>query len=327
MDDTDRKLLDLLNSEPRMHYREFAKRLGISTQAVHHRMQALTKSGVILGIYANVSIRYLGAVPVNIFGRSRTMSIDETLDKLGESELSSAAVVAGGNFLYVLGLLREISELDGYAEFVKRVGEMPEPTVGIYCLDAGLANDYLDGGKRKHSYRELTPLDLEIITSLKDDARKSIVDIAKEIGVSTKTVRRRLSDMISDGSLDFDVHWDPTSGGDIIIFLHVNLRDGADKGDVGRRLISKYCPLQLAYMRSFSNLPAFLLCILVSDKMTEIRKVLREIEEDKDVLAIMPNLRYRQRVYTPWRRRLPAVWAGPSRKTGAHKLQSGLKRL
>jgi DNA-binding Lrp family transcriptional regulator len=327
MDDTDRKLLILIATNPRIHIQELAKRLGISKQAVHRRMQVLTEIGVIKGMIAGISIPYLDAVPVIVFGRSKTASIEETLDRLGESEFSNLAAVAGGNFLYLLGVLRNISELDSYAEFVKRVAEMPEPTVGIACLDGGLMPPYsVDGGRgrRKQSYKELSPLDLKIIASLKDNARRPIADIADMVGVTPKTVRRHLEDMISDGSLDMTVPVDLPSGGDMLLIMHVNLRDGADKGEVGRRLLSKHY-FQDQYVRTFINLPGFLMWVFWSDKMTEIRKVLIEIGEDEDVLSVMLNFVYLERMYTTWRDKLPEVLARPSKKARTHNLHSGLR--
>lgn len=323
MDDTDRKILLLISADPRIHFRELAKRLGISTQAVHHRVRIMTKIGVIQGITADISIYYLDAVPVMVFGRSKTASIEETLTKLGESEFSKIVVVAGGNFLYVLGELRNISELDSYVEFVKRAGEMPEPTVGISYLDSGIRPDYIGGGKRKQSYKELSQLDLRIIASLKDNARTPIADIAHRVGVSAKTARRHLEDMISEGSLDLNVPWDPASGEDIYTIVHVNLRDGSDKVEVSKRLLSKY---PLAFVRSYSNIPGLLLCALCSDKMTETRRILREINEDEDVLTIMFNLNYFERKYTTWRDKLPAVRMRPSEKARTHNLPSGLRK-
>ena len=125
MDDTDRKLLILLAANPRMPLQGLAKRLAISRQAVHRRLEVLTKIGVLQGTSARVSIRYLDAVTVLVFGRSRTESIEETLNRLGVSSLTRRVVVAGGNFLYVVGYLREISELGDYVEFVTRTAEMP----------------------------------------------------------------------------------------------------------------------------------------------------------------------------------------------------------
>ncbi|HEX7392822.1 MAG TPA: winged helix-turn-helix transcriptional regulator [Thermoplasmata archaeon] len=325
MDDTDRKLLVLIGANPRIHIRDLAKRLGISRQAVDHRMQILTKIGVIKGMIAGISIPYLDAVPVTVFGKSMTASVEKTFDRLGESEFSRRVVVTGGNFLYVVGFLRNISELGSYVEFVKRAAEMPEPTVGINCLDDGLSPDYpVDGvGKRKQSYKELSPLDLKIIASLKDNARRPVADIADMVGASAKTVRRHLENMMSEGSLDLSMPSDLALGGDMFLVTHVNLRDGADKGEVGRRLLSK-SPFQDQYMRTFSNLPSLLIWVFWSGKMTEIRKALREVGEDEDVLAVMVNFAFLERIYTTWRDKLPEVRTRPSEKTNAHNLHSGL---
>jgi len=315
MDDTDRKLLVLINSNPRAHYRELAKRLGISRQAVHRRIRVLTETGVIQGVFARVSIPYLDAVSVAISGVSKTASIEKTLDRLGESEFTHRVVVAGGNYLYVVGLLRNISELDGFSEFVKRAAEMPAPSVGIYNLDDGLMPYPVDGSeKRKLSYKELTPLDLRIIASLKGDARRSLADIADMVGVSAKTVRRHLEDMISDGSLDLSAPMDLTSGGDLFLVMHVNIKGGADKIEVGRRLLSKkYFHDQ--YIRTYSNIPGLLGWIFWSDKMTEIRKALRETGEDEDVQSVMLNFAYIERLYPTWRDKLPEISARPSKNT------------
>lgn len=327
MDDTDRKLLILMGANPRIHVQELAKRLGISRQAVDRRTQTLMKTGVIKGMIAGISIPYLDAVPVTVFGRSTAASTERALDRLGESEFSRRAVVTGGNSLYVVGFLRNISELGSYVEFVKRAGEIPEPIVGINCLDDGLSPDYpVDGvGKRKQSYKELSPLDLKIIASLKDDARRPIADIADVVGVSAKTVRRHLEDMMSEGSLDMSVPSDLALGGDMFLVTHVNLRAGADKVEVGRRLLSK-SPFQDQYIRTFSNLPGLLIWVFWSGKMAEIRKVLREVGEDEDVIAVMPNFAYLERIYATWRDKLPAVRAHPSKNVRTHNVQSGPRK-
>lgn len=317
MDDTDRKLLIILGAEPRIHYRELAKRLGLSRQAVHHRVQVLTERGVIKGTIAGISIPYLDAITVGVFGRSRTAAVEGALDKLGECELTRRAVVAGGNFLYVVGFLRDVSELGGYVEFVKRTAEMPEPTVGIYCVDDGLSPYYsVDGSeKRKQSYKELTPLDLRIIATLKDNARRPVAEIASMLGVSARTVRRHLKDMMSDGSLEMCMPADLLSGGDHFLVAHVSLRDGADKVEVGRGLLSKY-QFQDAYVRTFSNLPSLLLWVFWSGKMNEIRRAVREVGEDPEVQAVMLNFAYLERMYATWRDKLPEARMRPIRKAG-----------
>ena len=315
MDDTDRKLMLLLYENPRMHYLELAKRLGISRQAVNHRMQTLSKSGVFRSMKAIISVGYLDAVPAAVWGRSETRSVEKTLDRLGENEFVGRVVVAGGNYIYVLGVLRNTSELDGYVSFVKRAAEMPEPTVGMANLDDDVMPEWASGGKRKQVYKELSPLDLRIIASLKDNARRPTAKIADMLRVSAKTVRRHLENMRSEGSLDFDEPWDVPSGEDMLTLVHVNLKAHADKSEVARRLLSRD-PIHANYLRSFSNLPRFLLGLINSDKMSVIRRILGEIGEDEDVLSVTPNLVYIERLYANWAENLPAIWISAPEKAG-----------
>ena len=322
MDDTDRKLLILIGENPRFHFRELAQTLRISRQAVHHRLKVLMKAGIVRGHYAGVSVAYSNAIPVAVCGRSRTASIDETLDELGGSELVRRVVVAGGNHLYVIGYLREISELDRFAEFVRRTAEMPDPLVGIYCLDDGLMPHYfVDGSARdRDDYRALTPLDLKIIAAIKDDARKPIAEVAQSIGVSNKTVRRHLTSMISEGSLELQTVVDLGSGGDLFFIMHVQLENGADKRAVGRRLLSRdYFRDQ--YIRTFSNIPGLLMWVFWSQDINHVRTALNETEEDADVRSVTLNFAYLERVYhTTWLDKMPGI---PPKKPMPRKAKSG----
>ena len=319
MDDTDRKLLILRGQNARIHLQELARRLGITRQAVYKRLQALERAGVFKGVFAGVSVRYLDAVPIAICGWSSTVSMDQTLDKLGESELTRRVLVAGGNYLYVIGFLRSLAELDEYAEFVRRTAEMPDPLVGIYNLDDGLMAYSVDGsGRSKQTYRDLSPLDLRIIASLKDNARKSIADIAGTIGASTKTVRRHLEKMVAEGSVDFDTPLDMESAGDLLLVMHVNLKEGADKILVGKRLLSKHMfPDQ--YIRTHSNIPGLLMWVFWSDKMSSIREAVKETGSDKDVRSVMLNFTYIERLYPTWRDKLLETTEGiPRHKDPTH---------
>jgi DNA-binding Lrp family transcriptional regulator len=324
MDDIDRKLDILLCSEPRIHLRELASRLGISRQAVHHRVQAMMKSGVMKRARASISISYLDAVPVCVFGRSGTALVDRTLDRLGENEFTHRVVVAGGNYVYVVGVLREVSELGGYVEFVKRTAEMPEPTVGIYCLDDGLTPRYsVDGsGRRERKFRELSPLDLKIIAQLRDDARKPVTNVARALKVSPKTVRRHLDAMILDGSMEISVPADLALAGDFLSVMNITLKDGANKLDMGRRLLSA-CNFQDTYVRTYLNLPNHLAWVFWSNDMAEVRKAARMVAEDTAVEAVMLNFVYQERLYKTWKDRLGENQTHAPKRAGRAKNARG----
>lgn len=303
MDESDRKLMLYLAKDPRMPYRELAEKLGVSVQAVHRRIQVLMKMGVLRSFEASVSIRHLGAIPVMVFGRSNTSSLEETMKKFAKNEMTSSVLVAGGNYLYVVALLKSISDLERYADFVKKAGDMPEPTIGIYSLDAGLAPDFMDGGRRTSEKGELTALDKRIVSALRKDCRKAVADVADEVGVSSRTVTRRLDRMLEEGLVDLVVPMDPTMTGDIVSTVHIHLKDGAAKKDVGARLLNKFTP-RMWYIRSFTNMPNFLLGVVCTDTMNELRGILEKIVIDADVKTLVPNIWYADYIFETWRDRL-----------------------
>ena len=305
IEDLDRKLMLLLYGDPRISLNDIAGHLGISRQAAHHRMKVLERLGVFKNTRAMISGHYFGVIPVAIWGRSESTPVERALDRLAESNLTSCVRVAGGNELFVMASLRSVSELDGYVEFVRREAEMSDPTVGMVCFGDGINPESFDGWRRKERYGRLTSLDFKIVTSLQENARKPSADIAQELGVSAKTVRRHLSSMISDHSLVFVQPLDLASGEDMLTMLYLDLRSGSNKVKVGRRLIAKD-PLHIVYFRSFSNLPNFLFGLISSNKMKEIQRLVKETREDEDVLAVVPNLLYQERIYRTWDQEMTA---------------------
>lgn len=327
MDSTDQKLANLLAVDPRMHLNEIARRLGISKQAVHHRMKSLRERGALKGAVAGISFAYLNAVPVGVFGRSNVACAEDVLDRLGDSEFTRRVIVAGGNYLYVVGQLRTISELDKYAEFVRRTAEMPEPTVGIYCLeDVPMPDYHVDGiNPRRKSYRPLTDLDMKIIASLRDDARRPIAEIAAKVGTSAKTVKRHMDSMMADGSLELHMVQDAPLGGHLLSIIHIGLRDGADKAEVARGLLSRNRSLD-CYVRMFSNLPRCLFLVFWSESMTEMRHVLRDVSKDEAVESAMMNIGCFERIYDcTWRDALLDDWMRQHGRPGTrgHGLMPG----
>ena len=321
MDDTDRVLVLLLEQNPRMSLRELSKRLGISRQSLHRRLQGLARMGVFRNLRACVAGDYIDEFAVAIWGRSDSTSLDSTLERLGKSKFTWRVEVLGGNALFVIAGLVKISDLSAYVEFVKDAAEMSEPTVGVMCYENGIN---LFDREKKESYKELSPLDLKIINQLQDDARKPATEIAKAVGVSAKTAQKHLDEMISEGSMVFNQPWDVTSGGVMLTLFFVKLRSGADKVRAAKRLLSKD-PVHLTYLRSFSNIPGLLIGLLSSEHMREIRKILREIAEDEDVLTVTPNLIYDERIYWDQDPRSPGTTEQSTKKARKKKAPSVLK--
>ena len=98
MEDTDRRILELLAADGRMSFTDLGKETGLSTSAVHHRVKRLESRGLIRGYAATVDHDELG-LPVTAFISIRPIDPsqpDDSPERLrGIPEIESCWSVAG----------------------------------------------------------------------------------------------------------------------------------------------------------------------------------------------------------------------------------------
>ena len=280
MDKTDLIICQLLLTNSRISYRELAEKLDLSVTAVHNRIQTLLDMGIIRKFTASLSILAQNAIHILIFGNSKVISINNLKPKLEKHGSIYWLAVAGGNSLYIGAYIRNIAELDELVKFVRETAEMPEPTVGITGspIPAVLKNSHLK--------TDLCELDYKIIRSLKDDSRKPISDICNEIGVSAKTVRRRLDYMRKNFLIQLSIEWYPDESNDIISIFHIHFKNESNPNSADI-ILQKYYPRTLFYW-SFSNIPGsyvFLIWTPTSKELREIRESLEWAEQQHKILA------------------------------------------
>ena len=295
MDATDVRLSQMLMVNSRVPYREMASKLGISVQAVHRRMQVLREMGVVRDWVAVPSSDALGAIDLMVFGASRSRNMEEVEEALGRSENVDSAYIASGNVLYVGALLRDISELEGLTEHVRVSAVMPEPRVGIF---SGQGRPL-----RERGVAPLTELEHRIIASLHRDTRKSVADVAAELGISARTVNRHIGRMARDGLVNFSIRWFPCECRDIIAMFQVELRPGADRAAVRSALVRGHGAHVVEAM-VFSNLPNLLILVTWSTSSKEVEELQRAIEADGSVSSVMADILYKGCPFDSWRDKL-----------------------
>ena len=297
MDKTDVILCQLLMANSRLSYRKLAEKLDLSVTAVHNRIQSLIEMGIIRKFTAKPSIYSQNAVHIFIFGNSKTNSIRDLSSKLEKHGSIYWLSVGGGNVLYMGAYLKNIAELEPLARFVKEKAEIPEPTVGITFspIPPFLRNLKVDS--------KLCELDYKIIRCLNDDSRKATSVIAEEIGVSAKTVSRRLTRMINNYLIELSIDWYPDASNDIISAFHIHLKPDANPNtpDV---IIQKYYPNTLFYW-GFSNIPNEYIFFVWTPTSKELKDIRDKIEQEPAIQSVTPNIIYTGYVLKSWRDEIP----------------------
>jgi DNA-binding Lrp family transcriptional regulator len=299
MDETDLRLLAILNANSRMPFRELAEKLGISVQAVHRRVQDLTQSHVISCFTANLSIKYLKAVPIGVSGISRAENLQEVLKELGNHD-STVIVHGSGDFVSIMALLRSISDLEEYVAFVKKTLLMDKPAVG---LPSAMGYATLERTAAPEVPFELSPLDYRMILSLHRNSRKEIVEIAQELGVSAATVKRRLARLVDARAVEFSTEFHPGDQNGFSTMTILRLRSGTDKGPFFARLKERYGP-RMIFMSTFSNDPDTVSLFMWSASMKDSRDMEASFRTDPSVESCNHYIIQYKHQFPTWRARL-----------------------
>jgi len=217
MDETDLRLCLLLRENSRIPYRELADKVELSVNAVHSRVGNLVESGIIDGFHANLGDGATKeSLKVLIHGESRFEELDDVVKELSKDKNTFKMFSTSDDYLYIYGILPDISEMSDYVEYIPEVAGMDTPEVFLPSVPKTSQNEDL----------ELKGSDYEIINSLHQDSRKSLSQVADEIGVSTKTVRRRIDKMEEAGAIDYTISWYPIYSDDFIGILHCKVLEG-----------------------------------------------------------------------------------------------------
>lgn len=180
-----------LRSGGRESYVTVAKKLGIDDQTVRSTIERMQKSGFLKGWSVSLNPHIIGMQcgSVIVKGNERaTPSKDKVISQLQDVE----GVVALFSFLDDPGF-RLVFFYEDRADF-----ERKSRLVSSIC---GVTKPYASWEIPFPPSRiKLKKTDWQIIQSLMGDSRKNVSEIAEEIGVSTRTVRRRLDSMTEDNS-------------------------------------------------------------------------------------------------------------------------------
>ncbi|MDG6905611.1 MAG: AsnC family transcriptional regulator [Nitrososphaerota archaeon] len=289
MDETDIKICQLLLGNSRLPYDYMAGKLNLSINAVHKRVKGLVDVGTIRRFVAHPSLLAVNAINIWIFGRSRSTRILDLHLRLKNNDSTYWVAYSGGAYLYVGAYLRDISELESYSDFVKTEAEMEDLTIGI-----------LPSFPKRTSDDEFHRVDYQIISSLHNDSRKPLTDVASELGVTVKTVRSRLERMIERNLIEITLEWYPDASDDIVALLHLTLKPEAKKVDVSNSLIGNFSP-NLLFTIPFGNIPNTLVSFAWTNTMRQLETLRAKTAELEGVDSVNLNVLQIGYSYDTWR--------------------------
>ncbi len=272
MDKTDLFIIRSLLENSRLTYRELADILDMSVSGIHKRIRNLEDDGIINTYIARPSLIALKYLWVAIFGTSSAKSMDIVSKELGQHENVSMVCITGGKFLYIKAYLRYISELQEYSSHVSKVAQISEPTIGIISVP------YMT------TPEPLTSIDYKILKTLNRDARKPVSDIVDDVGLSAKTVRKRLNRMIENNLVTFTIQWTPAYANSYFTIFYLKINKNTNLNSTIQNLNQKFTQ-NIAYCLTFSNIPHLILLCTLTKTSKDTQRIQEELQTEgfKDI--------------------------------------------
>ena len=268
MDEIDISLSMILMTNSRIPYKELAEKFDMSVNSIHKRVKSLVDLGVIQGFRSKLGfVNFPGITNIIIFGLSDIRQKKQLINKLGENEYIYNVTQGSGNSFYIHAYLRNIGELDSLVSFIRKIGNLTDLIVGIDKRMPLIPFEEIH-------FKPPTDLDYLIINSLKDNSRKSISDIALEVGASTKTIRRRLDRLTENYLIQFHIDWYPDKTGIIPSMINLKLDPAKiiDDKELKDKLI-KIFGSKILFTWSFSNLPNLKIISIWTQSMKELQEL------------------------------------------------------
>jgi len=207
LDDLDLSILKMLTTNSRRSDHSIARKLQVTTNTVKNRIRNLMKEGVLLGFETHLSATFFNAthcwLSAQLYGSELEEKIVEELSKIDKV---SFIMPTTENLMLIAMDFFNSTDLDNTMQRISRIKEI----TGI--------NTFIYSSQHIHKKIEISPLDWKIIKCIRLNSRKSPSEIAKECGVSTRTVNRRLRRLHDGGVIHHTIVFDPMASKGTIVY-------------------------------------------------------------------------------------------------------------
>jgi Lrp/AsnC family leucine-responsive transcriptional regulator len=207
LDQTDKKILNILAVNCRTPYREIANTLGMSATAIKNRVDDMVAGGVIAEFVVRFSAAMISAEVMIVWlktdgAEDREQFVSEIAANRGVMQI---VPLYGGDYL-VAAEFTSTLEMANLAEALKSNRHVTFTEMHTILFQRGKKTN-------------LTNLQLRVLKALLKDARMQITDIARETGLTVRLVRKTLRELKESEAIDFSLRWRLNMGGRMTFLL------------------------------------------------------------------------------------------------------------
>jgi DNA-binding Lrp family transcriptional regulator len=278
MDDKDIEILKLLLFDGRMAYESIAKKVKLTPYLVKKKIKNLVDLGVIMKFTTNLNfLMFQRSVCYTLADIKEGTDQEELLTRIGKLDAFTGGAISLQNKMQIIHTYSDDHDFKKNLEILMEFEEIENVENFILLIPPSL------GFKEKR----LTKTDWKIINSIKGNCRKTDVEVANELGLSSKTVRRRLNYMKENNIILFMIDLD-TSAADFLSYLLIVKFQKTASESFNRiiKIVKDYF-----YVWRVANQEAFIFTVFIN-KLRDIDEQVKQIEKIpyiKEVISFLPT--------------------------------------
>ena len=218
MDPVDLRIIGSLDGDARKSFAQIASELGISSRLVQRRVANMIRSGFIRGfdVIFDTSLVGLGEATCDAYLRGKT-SVEEVRNNLLKLPAINQVLTLVGGTLVIRIVYQNRTELEQTLAQITGLRGIDDIKYEIAPL--ALTRQAL-----------VSRNDWQIIRTLDHRARVEFATLAKNVEMSSKTIKRRVSWLVRQGVIRFGVDIDVSKAQDLFLYiLVIQLARGASK--------------------------------------------------------------------------------------------------
>ena len=264
MDEEDVRICRALIIDSRISYDDLARELDMSIPAVHKRLKGLVESGVVQAFTAGLDIAALGGTSAMVYGHSPLASVQEAADRLRMDGRTWLILVSGGGMMHCMAFLRKGEPLEDYISVVRCSLSMEDAQGHLHLLRPG--------GRRLGTTEVAAPttLEIRILRAMKDDSRRRASEMAEDLGVSARTINKKLVSMRKEGKAVFTIRWSADYSKEAVALVHLRLGAEGRKAHEAVPILFNRFQKELVILSAFQDRPDLLVCTVWGENMRGI---------------------------------------------------------
>jgi len=277
VDEIDKRLIAELQKNCRISYQMLSRSYGISANAIRRRILNLEESGEISGYNVYLSSAMVGTS--SLFGfltSDGTRDEIELVDEIGSHQnIIAAAAYSNGTYALVAEY-RTSEELLAVSSYLRKLDGIVKADLHPILSISGTQMD-------------LTTLHFRVLKWLIEDPRMSIVDIAKNSGLTARRVRRLLDQLEQSGAVRFRALIELGAAESIPFIETITWEERTITYAPILEWIEKTYPLR--HWESFiSASEPVLFALFSAESLTEVTELTREIRNHPSVKSVTTNI-------------------------------------